>query len=363
MVDYLIVGAGLFGAVFAQQMMQSGKSVLVIDKRNHIAGNVYSEDIAGIQVHRYGPHIFHTDIDEVWEYVNKFAHFNHFRYEPIANYKGKLYHLPFNMNTFHEMWGINTPDEAEKIISEQRKAVMAKPKNLEEQAISLVGKDIYEKLIKGYTEKQWGRDCKDLPEFIIKRLPVRMRFDNNYFNHPYQGIPIEGYTAMVESMLDGIEVRLGIDYFEHKKELDTYANNIVYTGPIDEYFGYVYGCLQYRSLRFETETLDISNYQGVAGMNFTDKEIPYTRIVEHKHFVFGEQEKTVITKEYSVEWKLGMEPYYPVNDETNMSLYDKYKKLADKEEKVIFGGRLAEYKYYDMDKVIKRALDMSKECI
>lgn len=361
MYDYLVVGAGLFGAVFARQMKDNGKSVLVVDKREHIAGNIYSKEIEGIQVHEYGPHIFHTDIDEVWKYVNRFTHFNHFHYEPIANYKGELYHMPFNMNTFHEMWGVNTPEEAERIIEEQKKEVVGKPRNLEEQAISLVGRDIYEKLVKGYTEKQWGRDCKDLPTFIIKRLPVRMRFDNNYFNHPYQGIPVGGYTKMVEKMLDGIEVKLNCDYLENKAELDAIADKVVYTGPIDAYFNYVYGNLQYRSLRFETEVLDKKNYQGVAGMNFTDRETPYTRIVEHKHFEFGEQDKTVITKEYSVEWTPGMEPYYPVNDEVNSALYEKYKKLADKESKVIFGGRLAEYKYYDMDKVIARALEVSAE--
>ena len=363
MYDYLIVGAGLFGAVFAQQMKAAGKKVLVIEKRNHIAGNIYSEDMEGIQVHTYGPHIFHTDIEEVWDYANRFISFNHFRYEPIANYKGELYHMPFNMNTFHEMWGVNTPDEAEAIIEKQKKEITGEPKNLEEQAISLVGRDIYEKLIKGYTEKQWGRDCKDLPAFIIKRLPVRMRYDNNYFNHPFQGIPVGGYTKMVANMLEGIEVRLGIDYLENKEEYDALVNKVVYTGPIDAYYNYQYGNLQFRSLRFETEVLDVKNYQGVAGMNFTDRETPYTRIVEHKHFEFGEQDKTVITREYSVEWTPGMEPYYPVNDEANSKLYEKYKELADKEEKVIFGGRLAEYKYYDMDKVIKHALDVSKECM
>lgn len=361
MYDYLVVGAGLFGAAFAHQMKEAGKSVLVIDKRDHIAGNIYSKEMEGIQVHIYGPHIFHTDIYEVWEYVNRFAKFNHFRYEPIANYKGELYHMPFNMNTFHEMWGVNTPAEAEAIIEKQRQEITSEPQNLEEQAIRLIGRDIYEKLVKGYTEKQWGRDCKDLPSFIIQRLPVRMRYDNNYFNHPYQGIPIGGYTKMVENMLEGIEVRLGVDYLEHRDELNKLADRIVYTGPIDAYFNYEYGNLQFRSLRFETETLDVKNYQGVAGMNFTDRETPYTRIVEHKHFEFGEQEKTVITREYSVEWKPGMEPYYPVNDDANSALYAKYKALADQESRVIFGGRLAEYKYYDMDKVIKRALDVSKQ--
>ncbi|MGN0402498.1 MAG: UDP-galactopyranose mutase [Acetatifactor sp.] len=360
MYDYLVVGAGLFGAVFARQMTDQGKKCLVIDKRSHIAGNIYSEEMEGIQVHMYGPHIFHTDIEEVWEYVNRFAKFNHFRYEPVANYKGELYHMPFNMNTFHEMWGVNTPAEAESIIEKQRQEIIGEPKNLEEQAISLIGRDIYEKLVKGYTEKQWGRDCKDLPAFIIKRLPVRMRYDNNYFNHPYQGIPVGGYTAMVERMLEGIEVRLGIDYLVNKDEFDALAGKIVYTGPIDAYFDYKFGPLEYRSLRFETEVLDQKNYQGVAGMNFTDRETPYTRIVEHKHFEFGEQEKTVITKEYSVEWKPGDEPYYPVNDDKNSELYNKYRELADLENGVIFGGRLGEYKYYDMDKVIQRALDASK---
>ena len=342
-------------------MKGAGRSVLVIDKRDHIAGNIYSKEMEEIQVHIYGPHIFHTDMDAVWEYVNRFAKFNHFRYEPIANYKGELYHMPFNMSTFHEMWGVNTPAEAEAIIEKQRQEITGEPQNLEEQAIRLIGRDIYEKLVKGYTEKQWGRDCKDLPSFIIQRLPVRMRYDNNYFNHPYQGIPIGGYTGMVENMLDGIEVRLGVDYLEHRDELNKLADRIVYSGPIDAYFNYEYGNLQFRSLRFETETLDVKNYQGVAGMNFTDRETPYTRIVEHKHFEFGEQEKTVITREYSVEWKPGMEPYYPVNDDANSKLYEKYKALADQETSVIFGGRLAEYKYYDMDKVIKRALDVSKQ--
>lgn len=342
-------------------MKGAGRSVLVIDKRDHIAGNIYSKEMEEIQVHIYGPHIFHTDMDAVWEYVNRFAKFNHFRYEPIANYKGELYHMPFNMSTFHEMWGVNTPAEAEAIIEKQRQEITGEPQNLEEQAIRLIGRDIYEKLVKGYTEKQWGRDCKDLPSFIIQRLPVRMRYDNNYFNHPYQGIPIGGYTGMVENMLDGIEVRLGVDYLEHRDELNKLADRIVYSGPIDAYFNYEYGNLQFRSLRFETETLDVKNYQGVAGMNFTDRETPYTRIVEHKHFEFGEQEKTVITREYSVEWKPGMEPYYPVNDDANSKLYEKYKALADQETGVIFGGRLVEYKYYDMDKVIKRALDVSKQ--
>lgn len=357
--DYLIVGAGLFGTVFAREMTDAGKKCLVIDRRDHIAGNIYSEEVEGIQVHKYGPHIFHTDIDEVWEYVKRFARFNHFRYEPVANYKGELYNLPFNMNTFHQMWGVNTPEEAEAKIEGQRREIKGEPGNLEEQAIKLVGRDIYEKLIKEYTEKQWGRECRELPAFIIRRLPVRMRYDNNYFNHPYQGIPIGGYTKMVAGMLDGIEIRLNTEY--NKNEIS--ASKVVYTGPIDEYFGYRYGALQYRSLKFETEILDKPNYQGCAGMNFTSKDVPYTRIVEHKHFEFlgDEVPKTVITKEYSSEWNSGDEPYYPVNDDVNTELYAKYKALADAEENVIFGGRLGEYKYYDMDKVIKRALEIVKE--
>ncbi len=367
MYNYLIVGAGLFGTVFAQKMNTYGKKCLVIDKRNHIAGNVYSEEMEGIQVHAYGPHIFHTADDEVWNYVRQFAHFNHFRYEPIANYKGELFNLPFNMNTFHQMWGINTPDEAMAILEEQRKEIAGEPCNLEEQAIKLIGRDVYEKLIKGYTQKQWGRSCTELPAFIIRRLPVRLRFDNNYFNDPYQGIPIGGYTRMVENMLQGIEVRLNCDYLADKKNFDLLAERVVYTGPIDAYFNYKLGNLEYRSLRFETEVLDSENYQGVAGMNFTDADTPYTRIVEHKHFEFGKGNpgKTVITREYSKEWKQGglngsLEPYYPVNDAKNQDLYQKYKEMADKESNVIFGGRLAEYKYYDMDKVIKRALEVSK---
>ena len=359
MVDYLIVGAGLYGAVFAQNMKKKGKSVLVIDRRDHIAGNIYSKDIEGIQVHMYGPHIFHTDNEEVWEYVNKFTRFNHFRYEPVANYKGELYNLPFNMNTFSKMWGIRTPEEAkEKIASQVKEAGIDNPQNLEEQAISLVGNDIYERLIKGYTQKQWGRPCSELPAFIIKRLPVRFVFDNNYFNHPYQGIPIGGYTAMVERMLDGIEVRLGVDYLIEKEQYEGLAKRVVYTGPIDEFYGYQFGTLQYRSLRFETEVLDVPNYQGIAGMNFTDADTPYTRIVEHKHFEFGKgnDKKTVITREYSSEWKQGDEPYYPVNNDENMAIYSKYKELAEKGEKLHFGGRLGTYQYMDMDKVIALAL-------
>ena len=350
--DYLIVGAGLFGAVFAREATDAGKRCLVIDRRNHIGGNVYTEEIEGIQVHKYGPHIFHTDIEVVWEYVNQFTHFNHFRYEPIANYKGELYNLPFNMNTFHQMWGVNTPEEAQSKIEEQRREIKGTPINLEEQAISLVGRDIYEKLIKEYTEKQWGRPCTELPAFIIRRLPVRFRFDNNYFNHPYQGIPIGGYTAMVEKMLEGIEVRLNTEYRAGEYE----ASKVVYTGPIDAYFDYRFGELEYRSLRFETEVLDMVNYQGCAGMNFTSHDIAYTRIVEHKHFEFQDgTDKTVITKEYSQDWKKGDEPYYPVNDEKNQKLFEQYKALAEDECNIIFGGRLGEYRYYDMDKVIARA--------
>ncbi len=357
--DYLIVGAGLYGAVFARRMTDAGKRCLIIDRRNHIAGNIYTKEIEGIQVHMYGPHIFHTDDEEVWRYVQRFAKFNHFRYEPVANYKGGLYNLPFNMNTFHQLWGVNTPGEAEKILAEQRREVSGEPGNLEEQAIKLIGHDIYEKLIKGYTQKQWGRPCDELPSFIIRRLPVRLRFDNNYFNHPYQGIPIGGYTKMVKNMLEGIEVRLSVDYLANKPELDALAEKVVYTGPIDAYFQYKYGPLEYRSLRFETETLDCDNFQGVAGMNFTDSETPYTRIVEHKWFEFGKGNagKTVITREYPKEWQPGDEPYYPVNDEKNSVLYAKYKSLADAEINVVFGGRLGEYKYYDMDKVIRAALD------
>lgn len=363
MYDYLVVGAGLFGAVFARQMEDNGKKCLVIDKRPHIAGNIYSEEIEGIQVHKYGPHIFHTSDEEVWNFIQRFAKFNHFHYEPVANYKGELYNLPFNMNTFHQMWGVNTPVEALKMLDEQRKEVTGEPHNLEEQAISLIGRDIYEKLIKGYTQKQWGRPCRELPSFIIRRIPVRLRFDNNYFNDPYQGIPVGGYTKMVANMLEGIEVKLNCDYLQNKEYYDSLAEKIVYTGPIDAYFGYQYGSLQYRSLRFETEVLDVDNYQGCAGMNFTDADIPYTRIVEHKHFEFGRgnEGKTVITREYSKEWKPGDEPYYAVNDEKNQDLYKRYRDMAEKEKNVIFGGRLAEYKYYDMDKVIRRAIDLSKQ--
>ena len=369
MYDYLIIGAGLYGAVFARQAADAGKKVLVIDKRNHIGGNVYTEKVEGIDVHKYGAHIFHTNNKEVWDYVNRFTTFNRFTNSPVANYKGQLYSLPFNMYTFNKMWGVVTPDEAAAKVAEQKAAAgITEPKNLEEQAISLVGTDIYEKLIKGYTQKQWGRPCTELPSFIIKRLPVRLTFDNNYFNALYQGIPVGGYTRLVENLLAGIEVRLEIDYLEHKAELDALAEKVVYTGPIDAYFGYKLGALEYRSVRFETELLDIPNFQGNAAVNYTDAETPYTRIIEHKWFTFGKDEqgndlpKTVISREYSSEWHPGDEPYYPVNDEKNGALYAKYKALAEREEKVIFGGRLGEYKYYDMDAVIAAALAAWQSC-
>ena len=355
--DYLIVGAGLYGTVFAQKAMEAGKTCLVIEKRDHIAGNIYTEAVEGIQVHRYGAHIFHTSNDEVWNYVNRFATFNRYTNSPVANYKGEIYNMPFNMNTFNKMWGVITPAEAQAEIERQRAAhYVAEPKNLEEQAINLVGTDIYEKLVKHYTEKQWGRPCTELPAFIIKRLPVRFIYDNNYFNALYQGIPVGGYTALVEKMLAGAEVRLGVDYLADKAAWDAVADKVVYTGPIDAYFGYRLGALAYRSVRFETETLDLENYQGNAVVNYTDADTPYTRIIEHKHFEFGTQPKTVISREYSAEWKVGDEPYYPVNDEANGALYQQYKALAEGEEKVLFGGRLGEYKYYDMDKVIEAAL-------
>ena len=364
--DYLVVGAGLYGAVFAQKAKEAGKSVLVIDKRENIAGNVYTKEMEGIHVHIYGAHIFHTNNKEVWDYITRFAEFNRFTNSPVANYKGELYSLPFNMYTFNKMWGVITPEEAAAKIEEQKKAAgITDPQNLEEQAISLVGTDIYEKLVKGYTEKQWGRPCHELPAFIIKRLPVRLTFDNNYFNALYQGIPVGGYTKMVANLLDGIEVRLGVDYLENKEELDALADKVVYTGAIDAYFDYKLGALEYRSVRFETEVLDKPNFQGNAAVNYTDSESPYTRIIEHKWFEFGKDAdgndlpKTVISREYSSEWKLGDEPYYPVNDEKNGALYAQYKELAEKEEGIIFGGRLGEYKYYDMDAVIASALAMA----
>lgn len=360
--DYLIVGAGLYGAVFAHEAKKAGKKVLVIDRRDHIAGNVYTEKVEDIHVHKYGAHIFHTNNKEVWEYVNRFAEFNRFTNSPVANYRGELYSLPFNMYTFNKMWGVVTPEEAAAKIEEQRLAAgISEPKNLEEQAISLVGTDIYEKLVKGYTEKQWGRPCSELPAFIIKRLPVRLTFDNNYFNALHQGIPVGGYTKMVRNMLEGIEIRLGVDYLEEKETLDALADKVVYTGAIDAYFGYKLGVLEYRSVRFETEVLDKPNFQGNAAVNYTDAKTPWTRIIEHKWFEFGTQPKTVISREYSSEWKVGDEPYYPVNDEKNMNLYKKYKELAKTEEKIIFGGRLGEYRYYDMDAVIASALEKCKD--
>lgn len=362
--DYLVVGAGLYGAIFAHEAKKKGKSVLVVDKRPNIAGNIYTKNIEGINVHIYGAHIFHTNNTKVWKYITQFAEFNRFTNSPVANYKGELYSLPFNMYTFNKMWGVVTPEEAAAKIEEQRKEIVSEPQNLEEQAISLVGRDIYEKLIKGYTEKQWGRECKELPSFIIKRLPVRLTFDNNYFNALYQGIPRGGYTKLVENLLEGIEVHLNTDYLNKKEELDKLAKKIIYTGPIDAYFNYSLGTLQYRSIRFETEVLDVTNFQGNAAVNYTDSETPWTRIIEHKWFEFGKDmegndlPKTVISREYSSEWKLGDDPYYPINDDTNNELYTKYKKLADAERKVIFGGRLGEYKYYDMDATIASALSM-----
>lgn len=364
--DYLVVGAGLYGAVFAHEAKAAGKTVLVIDKRPNIAGNVYTEAIEGIQVHKYGAHIFHTNNKKVWDYVNRFAVFNRFTNSPVANYKGELYSLPFNMYTFNKMWGVVTPQEAAARIEEQRRAAgITEPRNLEEQAISLVGHDIYEKLIKGYTEKQWGRPCKELPAFIIKRLPVRLTFDNNYFNALFQGIPVGGYTQMVENMLEGVEVRLNVDYFKEKATLDSIAEKVVYTGPVDAYFDYRLGALEYRSVHFETEVLDMPNFQGNAAVNYTDAETPWTRIIEHKWFEFGrdaegqELPRTVISREYSSEWKPGDEPYYPVNDEKNGKLYAAYRELAAQEKNTIFGGRLGEYKYYDMDQVIAAALELA----
>lgn len=361
MYDYIIVGAGLFGATFAHQAKLSGKRSLVIDKRQHIGGNTYCENVDGINVHKYGPHIFHTNDKAIWDYVNSFVEFNRFTYSPLANYKGELYNLPFNMNTFHQMWGVRTPEEAFNYIRSQTQALkIDKPRNLEEQALSLVGPDIYHKLIKRYTEKQWGRKATDLPSFIIKRLPIRFTYDNNYYNDAYQGIPKGGYNKLVQGMLEDIEVKLGVDFFEERQELSELGEKIIFTGKIDEFFDYAHGALEYRSLRFEHEQLAISNYQGNAGVNYTDIETPYTRIIEHKHFEFGTQPNTVITKEYPQEWKPGMEAYYPVNDKRNNELYQKYKQLAEQEKNVIFGGRLATYKYYDMHQVIASAISIAK---
>ena len=356
--DYLIVGAGLYGAVFARELTQRGKSCLVIDRRNHVAGNIYTEKMAGINVHKYGAHIFHTSDREVWEYVNQFAEFNNYVNSPLAVYRDELYNLPFNMNTFSKMWGIRTPKEARQMIERQVAELgITEPQNLEEQALSLVGTDVYTKLIKGYTEKQWGRDCRELPAFIIRRLPCRFTYDNNYFNDRWQGIPIGGYTQMVEKMLEGADVLLQTDYFDLIREQAEIAHTVVYTGCIDEFFGYRLGALKYRSVRFETEELPEENYQGNAVVNYTDREVPYTRVIEHKHFEFGKQPTTVISREYSAEWKPGLEPYYPVNDAENSALYAQYQQLAAQQENVIFGGRLGQYRYYDMDKVIRAAMD------
>ena len=361
--DYLIVGAGLFGAVFAREAMNRGKTCLVVDKCDHIAGNIYTQEVEGIQVHVYGAHIFHTSNKTVWDYVQQYAEFNHYINTPIANYKGELFNMPFNMHTFYQMWGVTTPEAARAKIEEQRAEITGEPQNLEEQAISLVGRDIYEKLVKGYTEKQWGRSCTELPAFIIKRLPVRYTFDNNYFNDPYQGIPKEGYTALVERLLEGADLQLNTDYLAQRAELDALADKVLYTGCIDEYYNYCYGELEYRSLRFESEVLDTPNYQGVAVVNYNEREIPFTRLIEHKHFNFGTQDKTVITREYPATWEKGMRPYYPVNNEKNQALFEQYRQLAAGEDKVVFGGRLGHYKYYDMDKVIEAALALTEEIL
>lgn len=357
MYDYLIVGAGLYGSVFAHEMTKKGKTCLILEKRAHVGGNIYTQEIEGIQVHTYGAHIFHTNDKMIWEYVNQFTDFNNYINSPMADYKGELYNLPFNMNTFYKMWGKSKPSEVADIIAKQREEITDAPKNLEEQAISLVGRDVYEKLIKGYTQKQWGRSCQDLPAFIIRRLPVRYTYDNNYFNDRFQGIPIGGYTKVIEQMLAGVEVKLNTDYFEDKTHWDAMAEKIVYTGPIDAYFNYQFGALEYRSVRFETEILDTPNYQGNAVVNYTDEDVPYTRIIEHKHFEYGTQPRTVISREFSEEWAKGQEPYYPINDDQNQEIYQLYKALADTESKLILGGRLGDYKYYNMDQVIESALE------
>ena len=357
MYDYLIVGSGLFGAVFAHEATKAGKKCLVLERRNHIGGNCYTEDWSGIQVHKYGAHIFRTSNEEIWDYIRQFAKFNHFVNSPIANYNGKIFNMPFNMNTFSKMWNIRTPEEAKAIIAEQRKEIVGTPRNLEEQAISLVGRDIYETLVKEYTEKQWGRKATELPAFIIKRLPVRFTFDNNYFNDKYQGIPVGGYNKLINGLLDGIEVRTNTDFFQNKEYFKGLADKILFTGKIDEYYNYQFGRLEYRTVEFETQVLDCENYQGNAVVNYTEREVPYTRIIEHKHFEFGTQPKTVISKEYSSEWKDGSEPFYPVNDERNNSLYLEYKKLVDREKNVLFGGRLAEYKYYDMNVIVEKVIN------
>jgi UDP-galactopyranose mutase len=359
--DYVLVGGGLYSGVFAYLAKQKGKKCLVVEKREHMGGNIYCEETEGIHVHRYGAHIFHTSNKRVWQFVNELAEFNRYTNSPVANFKGEMYNMPFNMNTFSRMWGISTPAEAKAKIEEQKASITGEPKNLEEQAISLVGRDIYEKLVKGYTEKQWGRDCKELPAFIIKRLPVRFTYDNNYFNDLYQGIPIGGYNVIIEKLFDGCDIEMGVDYLENKEYYDGLGERVIYTGTIDAYYGYQFGKLEYRSLRFDTQVVDADNYQGVAVVNYTDRETPYTRIIEHKHFEFGTQPKSVITKEYSVDWSEGMEPYYPVNDGKNQELFQRYAALAEKEDQVIFGGRLGEYKYYDMDKVIESAMNRAEK--
>ncbi len=359
--DYVLVGGGLYSGVFAYLARQKGKKCLVVEKRDHMGGNIYCEETEGIHVHRYGAHIFHTSNKKVWQFVNELAEFNRYTNSPVANFKGEMYNMPFNMNTFSRMWGISTPGEAKAKIEEQKASITGEPRNLEEQAISLVGRDIYKKLVKGYTEKQWGRDCKDLPAFIIKRLPVRFTYDNNYFNDLYQGIPIGGYNVIIEKLFEGCDVEMGVDYLENKEYYDGLGERVIYTGTIDAYYGYQFGKLEYRSLRFETQVVDTDNYQGVAVVNYTDRETPYTRIIEHKHFEFGTQPKSVITREYSVDWTEGMEPYYPVNDEKNQGLFLKYAALAETEDHVIFGGRLGEYKYYDMDKVIESAMNRAEK--